>query len=393
MQQLMNNCRAGKMNVFPSDWETDQANPNCKWYISYRFYDDNLKQSKLIIIKGMNRYVALKDKQNDVKSTLAQEIGVLQKGCNPITKYIPSESDKEVDSYTGFIQALEYALEKKITTYNTKKDIKGTLKFFSEAAKRLDYAKILIKDITRRHIKLTLEECGKNKSSWSGRMFNHYRKYISLLFKELLELDIVESNPVRDISKQKYLVKVRRTLTKEERKEINDFLFHKHYSFWRFLQIFFHSSSRITELMNLKKEDIDMENQRFLIVMKKGANYTQVWRTIKTIALPFWKEIYAKAKKDQYLFSDGLLPGDKAIRPDQITKRWYRLIKKKKDWNITADFYSLKHSNLDEVSELMGLQAAQKMAGHSSPAVTRIYAVNERDREHTRLVNLENSFA
>jgi len=54
MQHLPNNCRAGKISVYPKNWKTVSANKNLIWRIWYRFYDDNLKKIRKVVIKGMN---------------------------------------------------------------------------------------------------------------------------------------------------------------------------------------------------------------------------------------------------------------------------------------------------------------------------------------------------
>ena len=66
----------------------------------------------------------------------------------------------------------------------------------------------------------------------------------------------------------------------------------------------------------------------------------------------------------------------------------------KKKLGITADFYSLKHLNLDEISGALDIEAAAMMAGHTSPVITmKHYAVNEKDREMERLRKVNNKFS
>ncbi|RXK82891.1 hypothetical protein [Filimonas effusa] len=85
MQQLPNNCRAGKMSVFPKNWNTVKANINLKWYIKYRFYDDNLNKSRQVVLKGMNMLTRLAEKQAAVRIQLKDEQDMLDRGYNPIT--------------------------------------------------------------------------------------------------------------------------------------------------------------------------------------------------------------------------------------------------------------------------------------------------------------------
>ncbi len=98
MKQLSNNCRIGKISVFPKDWKTVRANVNITWYIKYRFYDDNIKRSKQVVIKGMNEFSTLKGKQVGVITLLNSEIADLENGLNKFTNqfFIDENSQKDI---------------------------------------------------------------------------------------------------------------------------------------------------------------------------------------------------------------------------------------------------------------------------------------------------------
>lgn len=331
MQQLPNNCRAGKFSVFPSDWRTVKASLKKPWRISYWFYDDNLNQKKKVVIKGMNDFKTLQERQDAVISLIESELDLIkQQGYNRITETFSIINEGEITEFTPFIEALEWALKTKKAEPRTKTDIKNILTYIIPAIKALHYDRLPIGQITKKHLKLVLKECGKlkvntlisigktgktRKGIWNANQYNHYRKYLSALYNELAEVDAVEGNPVEFISKESQVKKIRKTLTPEERRITDKFLFEKHYSFWRFLQIFFHSGARETELLNVKDTDVDFKNQRFKVLVKKGGKQVEHWRAIKNIALPFWKEILNQTKKGQYLFSKGLIPGDAPIDP------------------------------------------------------------------------------
>ena len=164
------------------------------------------------------------------------------------------------------------------------------------------------------------------------------------------------------------------------------------YPFGRFMQIFFHSGARESELMEIKTFNVDLQNQQFLVVVNKGRSSAEYKKPIKNIVLPLWAEIINKAKEGQYLFSKGLKPGDIPINANQISRRWRNHIKGK--LHITADFYSLKHSNLDEISAELSIQDAAKMASHTSIRTTEAhYATNEAQSQMDRLKNMNNSFS
>jgi hypothetical protein len=61
---------------------------------------------------------------------------------------------------------------------------------------------------------------------------------------------------------------------------------------------------------------------------------------------------------------------------------------------IDADFYSLKHLNLDETASILNIESAAQMAGHTSTVITmKHYAVNEESRKMEKLKRVNNEFA
>lgn len=401
MLQLGNNCRIGKITVSPANWKTVRANPKAPWYISYYFYDDNLNQKKKVILKGMNAFTTLKEKQEAVKLLMEDEMNeVVKKGYNKITKQYALQGDNEISEYTPFIEALNYACKRVKISHNSTLILKSCLKYITMAAEQKHYDKLPVGSVKRRHIVLLFEKIEEIKKkeglSWSAHSFNSYRSYLGILYKELIKLDIVQANMGYTVEKQTVAEKIRETLTQDQRKQINDYLFDKYYTFWRLVHIFFHSASRETEILAVRKEDIDLVGQRFKVTVKKGKKgVRQEWRTINNMVLPLWQELMNEAKSKQYLFSKGLQPGDKPIRTEQLKRRWSTHVKGK--LGVTADLYSLKHSYLDEVAKLKGLKAAQELAGHSNSKITKVYAfgedLREQAREHEFLKEVNNKFA
>ncbi|WP_018611898.1 tyrosine-type recombinase/integrase [Segetibacter koreensis] len=207
-----------------------------------------------------------------------------------------------------------------------------------------------------------------------------------------MELEAIDYNPVREVSKKNGVKLLRNVLTLEERAVIDNYLREHDKAFWVFTHIFFQSGARLTELMKVRLDDVNIAKQTFKVIVIKGRSKKEVLKPIKNVALPFWIEAIKNAAPGQYIFSEGLIPGDEPIRTDQVTKRWSRHIKKK--LKIKGDFYSLKHSNLDETAALLSLADASAMASHTSVNVTRkFYAVGEQERQNERLKNLDNTLS
>jgi integrase len=372
------------LSVSPKNWKTKKASIAKDWFILYRFYDSRFPKPKQIMLKGMNSFKNLQERQIETQKLLEKELAALKDGFNPFDKntIVPIEEQQ-----ITLIQALKLALEKVSVAEVTKKDIKTSMDKFEIAITQLDWIQLSISDVSRKHIRQILD-----KSSNTDDRFNKNRSYLMILISVLCELELVAFNFVRDIKKRKVVKYLRQVLTDEERVKVNEYLLNEYPEFHRFLHIFFHSGARISELIRLKVSDVDLANQRFKMVIKKGTTYREVWKTIKTIALPFWIELINDSNESDFVFSKGLKPGAIEIQPYQINKRWYRLVKKK--LNIKADFYSLKHLHTTEVVELIGAKEAAIHNGHNSTSmVSKVYDVRREIREQVGIASLKNKFA
>jgi len=397
MINLPNGCSCSNLSVFPKNWKSKNAKVLIDWYIIYRFYDPRFKKPKQVKVKRMNSFKALLERQVATLKALDREmIRLTIEAFNPFDKIeegqktVPQEalkSDDSTNSETSVLTALRLAFEGVSVSAITKKDIKFSLFQIENAVKELKLDAYSISQVSKKHVKQILETASNTPDR-----FNKNRSYLMILYSELSEMELVQSNIVKDIKKKKVVNRLRKVLTDEERKLVNKYLLVSYPEFHRFLHIFFHSGVRISELLRVNETDVDLINQRYKVIIQKGRIAREAWRTIKDIALPYWKEIMNECKKDQYPFSVGLKPGNVQIQPYQIGKRWYRLVKKK--LGIQADFYSLKHLHTTEVVDLLNEVEAAKHNEHTSTAmVIGIYDVKRSEREHNKVKKLDNKFA
>lgn len=389
---LPNNCKAGKFTVTPRDWNTSKADMSKPWTITYYFFDDNLGKRLQVRLQGMNRYTVLKERQAAVRQLIADEIQWIQvEGYNRITKTYPSIEGQEISPYTPFIAALTEALAKikVVPAYRT--TIKSVIKYVEIAAKALHLEKMYIKDISRKHIKSILEYCSLNKDKWSAYTHNSYRKNLGILFKELIEQEAMDHNPVTLISKQKELKQQTEALTIDERKKIDKAIKKFDKRFWLLIHIFFHSGARTTELLKVRKQDVDLKSQIVKYQVLKGTSYEWKKRAIKDIALPYWQEALKGCKATDYVFSHHLLPGPKPINAHQISRRWNTHVIKK--LGINKGFYSLKATNTTEIVNLLNNKEAAKLNAESVKMINKHYDAEFDEREQDKIKSLKNKFA
>lgn len=154
-------------------------------------------------MRGINHFSTVTDRRNATLQLFKDELKNLQQGFNPIVSNIPAPVViNTVDSNTPFIKALEYVKSTISTADFKKRDLKSILGFVSSAAAELKYDSISIDLNTRRHIKLLLIQIEKNQGKESHHQYNKVRSYLMILFKELVELEAIEPNSVREIAKK-----------------------------------------------------------------------------------------------------------------------------------------------------------------------------------------------
>jgi len=173
------------------------------------------------------------------------------------------------------------------------------------------------------------------------------------------------------------------------------------FNFWMFMQIFFHSHSRTTELLKVKYKDVNLEKQEIEYTVKKGKVYRKVTQPMKDCVLSYWKIAINRCNgEDKYLFGEGLMPADTPIRREQISRRWRRWVKNKKDENgnpkygeNVPDWYSLKHLNTTETVALIGKNMTAEANAHSVEILEKHYDVRAEERTATVIRKLTNTFS
>lgn len=396
---LPNGCYFTQPTVYPANWKSPKAPVSKPWYFNYRYYDpsktNEFPHGKLISTRGMNMFPAAADRAQLTEQLMKQELFRLKvEGYNPITKTYTPFYDSQTDLYgeMPLLPALEIAKDKLKCSDATRKDVGSMLKFIEEALQGTDLSATEIQSVSRKTVIKVLERCALKKKKWSEHIYNKYRSYLMMLFKVVVKYEILQHNPVDEyVEKEKPVKKIRVTLSDDERKKVAAHLMANYPTFYRFLQIFFHSGARVQELLRIRVSEVNLRQQTFIATIRKGGQHIQVTKTIKNIALPYWKELLAEGKPDDFIFGQGLRPGVKAVRREQIIRRWKTHVKE--DLGISADFYSLKHLNTTEVTDHLDEQAAAKLNSHiGTEMVAKVYDIRQQQRQHERLRKVNNEF-
>lgn len=307
---LSNGCSFTPPMVSPANWKTQKTSIAVPWRIRYRYFDPILcPEGKQFSIRDMNGYSKYADRKVATLELLYLiKERLLKDEWNPITGRVKEVlKEYELDPFTPVNNALQYAFEHKVCGKKTRIQLRQVLKHTQLAIRELNFDRLTIGEIRRRHMRFVLDKIGKNKGGWTANNYNFSRSALKMMFDVLDEIEAIEVDPIGKIRKMPIVQKIRKTMTVKERKRVSDFLKDKYPDFHRFLHIFFHSGARVSELFRLKGEDIDLAEQRFKVSVIKGKRRMQVWKTIKDVALPYWIEL--SPKPNEYIFSKKLVPG------------------------------------------------------------------------------------
>ncbi|RMZ60032.1 site-specific integrase [Chryseobacterium nematophagum] len=383
---LSNGCSYSDLFVFPDIKKMSAKEAMQKtWFVECVFYDP-LEQNRypkgyVWRKKKLAKFKTFQERLAAAKILKIEMERALQNGFNPMpqVKAFKITNDSEYSANMYLLEALDLAFEnhKKNIGYEHSQVVKSTLNKMRSVFIELGYDNIKIKDVELKHIHLTLEKCKLTAYS-----FNKYRVHLSTLFAELCANSCLVQNPCQYIKRKKHIKKEVKILSKDKFATIYEFLLKEHCGFANYAQIFHMSGCRSSELLEIKKSDVDIDNQEFTIVVKKRQNYTREKRAIIPDAIPFWKKQLDLCIHDNdYLFGIGFYPElrDKAITYGSSHVYWKRYVKNK--FEIEENFYSLKHFFLDMIDEKYGIQTAQELAGHLHSRTSEIYTIKKEKRK------------
>lgn len=393
-KSLLFDCSYTEVWVHPKNWKTltSKKSLELNWYVECKFTDPLFieKYPKgFPFRKKLNKFRSLEERKAAIQLLLIQIPKLFEeKGWNPITKKYMLPEAKPVPGTLhpklNFIEALEIAYLKLSVSDGVIKELRRIISKVKKSAadQRIDFQ---ICEIHSGHVRDLLDHINLTPNE-----YNKYLTHLSIVLSDLVEKRMVFHNPIKDIRKKKTLKKIRETLEVDELNKIFKILKQDNYRFFRYGMIFFHSGARSSELFRVQKKDVYLDKREYRVTIKKGNSYREVIKVILPNALKYWTEILQECDTDEdYLFTRNLQPSLTATQPYQITKRWKRLVKDK--YNVTADFYSLKHLFLDELDKATSESSmlSKGMASHETDVTEKVYLIGRNGRKNEALKNIE----
>lgn len=215
--------------------------------------------------------------------------------------------------------------------------------------------------ISKKDVRLFLE--GLSEKNMAGNTMNLYHMAIRFLFEEVLDKRIWI-----DIKYSKTPEKIPTVISKDEIKELFNAIENPKHKLM--IQLMYSAGLRVSELINLKIDDLEIDKGYGLVRKGKG-NKDRIFIIANSLKEIIKKSIESKKPNEfNYLFTS--LKGRKynISSPRQIIKNAVKLV----GINKKISCHTLRHSFATHLIENgYSISEVQALLGHKSPETTFIY--------------------
>ena len=284
--------------------------------------------------------------------------------------------DYEISEKTTALTVVEDQMPKELKIYFASKKLEGLSEntlilyrlrlraFFNEIGCRLQ-------DIDTNTIRLFLAEY-QMRTGITNRTLDKYRQILNGFFDWCVNEDYIAKNPCKNIKEFKYEVEPRHALTRYQLELVRRSC--KTKRDLAIVDMLYSTGCRVSELVNIKFEDIDNDKHTVHIVGKGRKHNTIRINDVARISL----NEYLKERKStsEYVFTSYYKPYR------QITTRCVELMFSEigKELNIKITPHIIRHTTATlALQGGMDITQVQKLLNHSSVKTTQIYAETAQD--------------
>jgi len=202
---------------------------------------------------------------------------------------------------------------------------------------------------------------------------NNYLGWINGFANYLLAKQFIDHNPVAVLHKVRTHGKIRKPLDEQMLNELSALLLEADRPFYLACLMMYYTFIRPAELRCLKISYISKEDRSVFIPKEISKNRKDGYVGLNDIIIELMDELGVFTKSgDEYLFSDGFIPGYRQLTHDDFNRKW-RTYRDILGWDGCYKFYSLKDSGIRDLAAGTGLYVAMEQARHSNIQTTRRY--------------------
>lgn len=280
-------------------------------------------------------------------------------------------SDYDVTKKETSLAVIDDEMTKLVKIYLSSKKLEGlsdiTIKNYASHLRLfLEEVRKSPGEIETNEIRLFLVQYQANHGI-SDRSLDKFRQILNGFFDWLLNEEYISRNPCKNIKEIKYEVEPRHSLTRFQLERLRRAC--KSKRDLAIVDVLYSTGCRVTELINMKFNDVDF-NENSISIVGKGKKHNTVYlNTNAQISLSEYLEV--RPGSSEYLFVTEREPHD------QISSRTIEHIFKgmgeKLGFKLTP--HILRHTSATlALQNGMEITQVQKMLGHSSVNTTQIYA-------------------
>lgn len=376
-----------------------------RWYVYYEYLLPSGKYKGFKAYAHINRHHTISVRYKAANLLLDHILGMLEQGYSPLGRdgsEVVSTNPAQTIYGMSIIDGLKWAYEahKPKVSHGTFGNIRQVYNRVIKVIPEVGFTEITVGEFKKSHWKVLMEYIQKEEKI-SDKRYNYFIAMMQSLYCEFLDMDVLEQSPLENFNKKKVSAQVKfKTLTVDEKKKVHAQLKKEHPNFLRWYLILYYTGMRPQELLATQKSNYFpleacfrfKENEK-IIIRNKEYNKTKTKKEryipIPPPAMLLMQEIDMEKVSDNiFLFSDGFLPGNRALHSLEATKIWRNLIiNDKTGLGIDKKLYGVKHLGIDDkLDNNIDIHAIQSGIGHTSNAMTQRYASTLKN-QHQRQIN------
>jgi len=343
-----------------------------RWYVAYHVKNPQTGKLHRKTIK-VNRIENLTERKRYARKLVLEINKKLETGWNP---FIEQEAPR---GYTKLIEALEIYLRAKTKEFSSKDSIRTY-------ASHVESLKIFVKSIEKNTDMLVISfdahavkrymDYLYNVRNLSGRTYNNYRAFCTVIWNWFVENLYCKVNPFASVKKKMEQTKTRTIIDTDTRSRIREHLLKTgEHEYLAMIMLCFHGLIRPKEICLLKPEYFDFEKRIIFLPAKITKDKDDRIVTISDDLMEHLETLnIPKINPSNYIFSTAFKAGKMLKDARYVGKRWDKL---RKELNMPAEyqFYSLKDSGIvQKFQDGINPLDIRNQAGHSSLEQTNAYA-------------------
>ncbi len=351
-----------------------------QWHVQYYFRNPFTgKMEKFTERKGINRINTIAGREEAAKNLQRALRRYLQEGFNPF-EMVEIKANLQQENYTA-IEAVTLAFDQKKNSWKqSTHDVNKTyLDTFVKWLTNNGLGDTPIKEISKKQISFYLSDILNNNTN-SNTTRNNHRRFLSSIFTELVEKDIIESNFIVNIPLLKSTPKKNKPFNNKQLEEILNYTRENDIYLYEWLKVMWYTFLRPIEVLRIEIRNIDLENRVIDIETKtKGRDYVRIVEPLYHYLNGLDLQQYSP---DMFLFGKDKGAGYWVTKKEKSREDYFiRRFKKVKDhFKLSADYgiYSFRHT-----AALSLYSKFTKTGSSEHEAVSNVRAIMRHDSEKT----------